>query len=120
MFGLMRARASGNRLTARDAVDRHTKGELTVVDVRDISELRGSGTAAGSVHVPLMLLAAKADPRHPEHDKALHPEKPVALFCASGARSEMAAGMLRKLGYKEVHNIGGFGDWCAAGGKVRR
>jgi len=121
MFGL--ARSSGprvGRISPKDCVDRHARGELTVLDVREVAEVRGSGTASGGVHAPLMRLADKADPRHPDHDTALSPETPVAVFCASGGRSQMAAELLLKLGYKEVYNLGGFGDWCAGGGKVHR
>jgi rhodanese-related sulfurtransferase len=120
MFAFLRQAPQGNRLSATDIVEQHRHGAITVVDVRDISELKASGTASGSVHAPLMLLQAKADPRHPEHDKRLNPDAPIALFCASGARSGMAAGMLQRLGYREVHNIGGFGDWLRAGGQVAK
>jgi hypothetical protein len=27
---------------------------------------------------------------------------------------------LRRLGYREVHNLGGLGHWQAAGGKITR
>lgn len=121
MFGF--ARSSGprvGRISPGDCVHRHARGELTVVDVREHAEVRGSGTASGGLHVPLMRLADVADPRHPDHNPALNPDMPVAVFCASGGRSQMAAEMLLKLGYKEVYNLGGFGDWCAAGGKVAR
>ena len=120
MFGFLKSPASDTRLTPAQIVEQHRLGAITVVDVRDISELKASGTASGGVHAPLMLLQAKADPRHPEHDKRLDPKAPIALFCASGARSGMAAGMLRQLGYTQVHNIGGFGDWVRAGGQVAK
>jgi rhodanese-related sulfurtransferase len=121
MFGF--ARSSGprvERISPKDCVERHARGELTVIDVRELAEVKASGTASGGVHAPLMRLADKADPRHPDYDKALNPDAAVAVFCASGGRSQMAAEMLMKLGYAEVYNLGGFGDWCAAGGKVSR
>ena len=108
------------RIAPTDAVARHRAGALTVIDVRDISELRNSGKADGAVHVPLMRLADKADPRHPDHDAALRPDHPVAVYCASGARSQMAGEMLLRMGYEKVYNIGGLGDWRAGGGAVAR
>ncbi|GAB1481098.1 rhodanese-like domain-containing protein [Paracoccaceae bacterium] len=107
------------RLTAADAVAGLAKGDLTVIDCREANELRASGTAQGGLHVPLALLALKADPSGPDHDKRLDPTRPVAVFCASGGRSGMAVQVLQRLGYS-AHNIGGFGDWCAAGGPVKR
>ncbi len=44
----------------------------------------------------------------------------VAVYCASGGRSQMAAQVLISLGYREVHNIGGLFDWQAAGGAISR
>ncbi|GGE01369.1 Rhodanese-related sulfurtransferase [Gemmobacter megaterium] len=121
MFGFSRSsRPAVGRISPKEAVARHGKGELTVIDVRDISEVRASGTASGGIHVPLMRLAMVADPRHPDHLPQLDPARPVALFCAAGGRSQMGCEILAKLGYAEVYNIGGFGDWCAGGGKVAR
>lgn len=121
MFGFARnAGPRVGRISPQDCVARHASGELTVVDVRDISELRASGTASGGVHAPLMRLADLADPRHPDHNPALNPDAPVAVFCASGGRSAMAAEILLNLGYREVYNLGGFHAWTAGGGKVHR
>jgi len=47
-------------------------------------------------------------------------EKPVALYCASGARSAMAAKTLRRFGHGDVHNIGGLAHWQRAGGQIER
>ena len=91
-----------------------------MIDVRDIGEIRATGKARGALHIPMMMLRTKADPGHPEHDRKLSPEKPVALYCAAGARSQMAGQLMLRLGYTEVYNIGGLGDWRAAGGAVAR
>lgn len=111
--------AAAKRFTAADAVAKAIKGEMTVIDCREAGELKASGTAMGGVHIPLALLAMKADPKSPDHDMRLDPAKPVAIFCASGGRSGMGAQALQRLGY-EAHNIGGFGDWVNAGGAVQR
>ena len=46
------------------------------------------------------------------------PGKPVCVYCASGGRSGRAAQMLQQMGYDQVHNVGGLGDWIAGGGQV--
>lgn len=120
MFSFLKA-SSGprvERIAGADAVARAQKGELIVIDVRDINELRASGKAKGALHIPLMLLKAKADPASNELMKGLSVDKPVALYCASGARSQAAGNMMLQMGYKEVYNIGGLGDWKAGGGLV--
>lgn len=119
MFNLFGGGAAKPRLSVADAVAKLAAGEITVIDCREAAELRSGGTAMGGVHVPLSLLMMKADPKSPDHDKRLDPARPVAIFCASGGRSGMAAQALQRLGYT-AFNIGGFGDWCAAGGPVIR
>ncbi len=110
---------SARRLTAIDAVTQVKSGAITVIDCRETAEVQASGTALGGVHIPLSLIAVKADPKSPDYDKRLDPAKPVAIFCASGGRSGAGAQALHRLGY-EAHNIGGFGDWVSAGGAVKR
>lgn len=121
MFNFFRPAGAGvQRISPADAVARANKGELTIVDVREVAEVRATGKAKGAIHIPMVLVSTKADPKHPEHDKRLSPEKPVALYCASGARSGAAAGLLARLGYAEVYNLGGLNDWRAGGGAIER
>ena len=85
-----------------------------LIDVREAGEW-AAGHAKGAIHIPLATLRMKTDPRSPERHPALKNGKPVVLHCASGARSYMAASVLRECGH-EAHNIGGLGHWQAAGG----
>lgn len=100
------------KLTAKDAIARAAKGEITVLDVREAAEIAASGKAAGALHIPLSMVPLHADAK-------ITKNKPVAVYCAVGGRAGMAAQALAKLGY-EAHNIGGFGDWASAGGPVSR
>ena len=106
-------------MTMKDIIAQAASGALTLIDVREANELRASGTAAGALHIPLGLLAMKADPKSPDFDARLGKGKPVAVYCAVGGRAGMAAQTLQRLGYHAT-NIGGFGDWAAAGGPVAR
>lgn len=67
------------------------------VDVRTPAEF-ASGSRPGSINIPLDTLGKRAA----ELDKT----KPVVLCCASGARSGIAAGILKGLGFKDVTNAG--------------
>jgi len=93
-------------------------GEMTLIDVREAGEIRASGIAAGAIHIPLGLIPVKADPAAPDRPAGLREDRPVALYCASGARSGRAAQALRQMGYTDVTNLGGLADWVAAGGQV--
>jgi len=103
-------------LSAHEAVQKAANGEITLVDVRGHDEVAQTGKAKGAVHIPLFLLNQHADPRHPEFHPDLNTDKPVALYCASGARSQMAAKAMSSLGFTEVYNIGGLFHWQSAGG----
>ena len=101
-----------------DAVAKVNNNEAIIIDVRDMNELMSSGTAKGALHIPLMLFQTKADPRHPEYHAELDVNKPVILYCASGARSGMAAQMMLANGFKDVYNLGGLMHWHQGGGDI--
>ncbi len=73
-----------------------------LIDVRSPSEF-ASGHVSGAKNVPVDQLGARLDeiPR----------DKPVLLYCRSGARSARAVDILRKAGFDQVHNIGSMPSW---------
>lgn len=74
----------------------------SVIDVRTAAEY-DSGHFNGAVNIPLDSLAGNK--RLPDSR-----EKTVIVYCASGARSRMAAGILTSAGYSRVINAGGIGN----------
>ena len=68
-----------------------------LIDARSAAEY-ASGNAPGSVNIPLNELSRRLEeiPR----------SSPVVVACASGSRSGMATLILKKNGYKHVHNVG--------------
>jgi rhodanese-related sulfurtransferase len=80
-----------------------------LIDVRTPDEW-ASGYIAGAVHMPLESFMSFAG-QWPQ-DKAAN----IVIYCASGHRGNMAAMMLRTLGYTNVRNMaGGIGAWTTAG-----
>ncbi|MGH1369180.1 MAG: rhodanese-like domain-containing protein [Maritimibacter sp.] len=112
-------RGTPTALTPKEAVEKAARGEVTVVDVRDMAELTASGKAKGAIHIPLAVIRMQADPKSPDFHPALDSTIPTAVYCASGARSAMAAQVFSGFGF-EVHNIGGLGHWQNAGGAIER
>lgn len=86
---------------AQNVVVELIKAGAQVVDVRTPDEFR-EGAYPGAVNVPVNDL--------PRRMGEIKKDKAVVLYCASGARSSMAARMLKQAGYAEVVNAGGFGD----------
>ncbi|WP_240473565.1 rhodanese-like domain-containing protein [Thioclava indica] len=121
MFNFLRPSGSQvGKIDPKAAVAQAKAGELVVIDVREGMEVKSSGKAKGALHIPLATLKMKCDPSSPEKHPDLDTSKPVALYCASGARSAGAAQMLAQMGYETVYNIGGLYDWHGAGGEVER
>lgn len=118
MFGLLNA-LTGNDMSAADAVEKLAEDQIVVIDIREPGEVMASGKAKGALAIPSAALRMKADPSSPDCHPDLKKGKPVAVYCASGARSGMAKGMLKRMGH-EVHNIGGLGHWAKAGGEITR
>jgi rhodanese-related sulfurtransferase len=107
------------KMNTKEVIAAAAKGALTLIDVRETAEVKSSGLAMGALHIPLALLAMKADPKSPSYDARITAGKPVAIYCAMGGRAGMAAQALSRLGYQAL-NIGGLSDWAAAGGQISR
>ena len=81
-----------------------------VVDVREPWEYR-QGHVPGAILIPLGQLSARVN--------ELDPDRPVAVICASGNRSQSAAALLGQKGFKTVYNVsGGTGAWVYSGLKL--
>jgi molybdopterin/thiamine biosynthesis adenylyltransferase/rhodanese-related sulfurtransferase len=80
-----------------------------LVDVRERSELV-QGSLAGSTLIPRGVLESDIAAAVPDTST------PIALVCAVGARSALAAETLERLGYTDVVSLaGGIAAWKAAG-----
>jgi hydroxyacylglutathione hydrolase len=78
-----------------------------VIDVRQPSEYE-SGHVPGSVHIGAGDLPATLE--------RLPRDRPIAMICASGYRSSVAASLVRAAGFTRVASVGGgVPDWAAAG-----
>ncbi|WGW03030.1 rhodanese-like domain-containing protein [Tropicibacter oceani] len=120
MFAFLQNAVSGGTMTPAEAITRSAANEVVLIDIRDPMEIRASGKAKGALEIPSSTLAMRADPRSPECLPELKQGKPIAVYCASGARSSMARMMLKRMGHDEVHNIGGLVHWQQAGGEITR
>lgn len=96
------------RLTALALSERLPGGNAPlVVDVRTDAE-RAAGFVAGSLHVPLA--------QWPRRMADIPSGRPVAVYCAGGYRSSIAASLLRAAGRTGVTDvIGGFAAWREEG-----
>ncbi|WP_424134560.1 rhodanese-like domain-containing protein [Roseomonas chloroacetimidivorans] len=112
------ADAAVPRITPREAAQLISDRAVVVIDVREASEIERSGKVKDALHIPRGLLEFQADPASASRHPLLRPDRPVLLYCGSGARAALAGQTLKELGYLSVRNLGGFGDWVAAGGET--
>ena len=77
-----------------------------IIDVRSGGEF-GGGHIKGSKNIPLGDLQ--------NNFSKINKSKPVIVCCASGMRSASAAGVLRREGFSEVYNGGG---WMSLNKKI--
>ena len=99
-----------SRITAGElAAARHDLAGLQLVDVRTPSEAEESGTIPDSLNIPLARLVDEVGD--------LDPTRPTVVYCASGARSSIAASALAARGFDDVSDLlGGYEAWRAREG----
>ena len=103
-------------LTPEQVRDAVSKGNATLIDIRDGEELKQNGRIPGSVHASRGMLEFYADPSLPYHKPEFDKNKKIILHCASGGRSDLAAATLKQMGYNKVaHLDGGMKAWKEAG-----
>lgn len=103
-------------LTPKQALDEISKGNVTVIDIREPGEITQTGKIAGSVNAPRGMLEFYADPSLPYHKPEFNKEKRIILYCASSGRSALAVKTLKEMGYTNVAHIdGGLKAWKEAG-----
>ncbi|HZP90125.1 MAG TPA: rhodanese-like domain-containing protein [Actinomycetota bacterium] len=77
--------------------------EIQLIDCREPYEW-AAGRVEGAIHIPLNTIMAGATGE-------LDPERPVAVICRSGNRSELATLMLRARGFDAYNVEGGMEEW---------
>jgi len=98
-------------LTQIDVADLAARlDDVQVLDVRRVGEYE-SGHVPNAVNVPLSDELERVE---------IDATKPLAVICAGGYRSSMAASILQRRGYENLANVtGGTAAWIAAGYGVR-
>jgi phage shock protein E len=79
---------------------KESNGQL--VDVRTPMEY-AQGCLPEAVNVPLQSIQTAAD--------VLDKQRPVILYCVSGARTRMAKSYLESMGFEDVHDLGSFRNY---------
>lgn len=93
-------------ISAREAYEMMASGtKLRIIDVRTPEEF-AQGRVPKAINVPLDKIEAGQIPFVMADKNATY-----LLYCRSGRRSGIAAGILSANGWKNVYNFGGILDW---------
>ena len=101
-------KGAGGGLTVQGAVQLINREKAVVIDVCESNEF-AAGHVGGARNIPLNQLEELLPGA--VKNKAL----PVILVCQSGARSNRAVAIAKKLGYEQAQSLaGGLGAWRSA------
>jgi rhodanese-related sulfurtransferase len=110
------AKAHVARLFPENVAAAMRRGDALIVDIREAEERAEHGVIGGAIHIPRGMLEFAADPTSAYFRDEFDPERRTILFCATGARSALAADVLQQLGYADIAYLdGGFTAWREAG-----
>ena len=99
-------------------IERHKSGEAVFIDVRDSADIATTGTISGSLRIPRGFIEFAADESTPFHNKSLSKDKEIILVCGAGGMAALTGKTMIEMGYKNVKNVGGIGDWVEANGPI--
>lgn len=101
-----RMKKSVTTLSQEEFIQGYRKAQL--IDVREPKEFDG-GHILGARNIPASQMRTRM--------KEIRKDKPVYLYCQSGARSSRTAMNLKKKGYEQIYQLdGGFRKWT---GKIK-
>ncbi|AKG04322.1 rhodanese-like domain-containing protein [Salimicrobium jeotgali] len=106
VYRYMKSKKILTTLSEDEFKQEYRKAQL--IDVREPKEF-DSGHILGARNIPLSQMRNRT--------AEIRQDKPVYLYCQSGARSTRAAMLLHKKGYKDLNQLeGGFKKW---NGKIK-
>ncbi len=106
------------RIQGAEAIPHHNTDAI-FIDVRDSGDIAKSGTIAGAKRIPRGFIEFRADPAMEQfYDADLKHDSELYLVCGAGGQAALSGKTLKDMGYTNVTNIGGIGEWKDAGGPM--
>jgi rhodanese-related sulfurtransferase len=117
---LVEANDQIKRLSYEETLAKIQNPNHVIIDVREESEVAFSGLIKNAVNIPRGVIEFKLKPDSLDNPIHIDSDTDILLYCAAGFRSALAAKALEDTGFKNVYNIGGFGEWVSNGGDVTK
>lgn len=116
---LLEANHNVPRLSHGEALELLKSDNTVLIDVREESEVSSLGIIQNAIHIPRGLIEFKIEYDSLTNPSNIRNDSNILFYCAGGYRSALAANTLKGLGFQNVYNIGGFGEWINNGGEIQ-
>ena len=116
---LLEANDNIPRLSHGEALELLKSDNTVLIDVREESEVSSLGIIQNAIHIPRGLIEFKIEYDSSTNPSNIRNDSNILFYCAGGYRSALAAYTVKQLGFKNVFNIGGFGEWIDNGGEIQ-
>ena len=108
------------KIDVNEAIQKHKTKSSIFIDVRDSADIAKTGTILGGLTIPRGLIEFVADEATPLYNKTLQKDVEIILICGVGGQAALAGKTLKEMGYSNVLNVGGIGDWKKNGGPMSK
>jgi rhodanese-related sulfurtransferase len=108
------------KIDVNEAIQKHKTKSSIFIDVRDSADIAKTGTIFGGLTIPRGLIEFVADEATPLYNKTLQKDVEIILICGVGGQAALAGKTLKEMGYSNVLNVGGIGDWEKNGGPMSK
>jgi rhodanese-related sulfurtransferase len=116
---LIEANKNVERLTHEETCNILKQPNTFIIDVREESEVANFGLIKNAIHIPRGLIEFKIELNSSNNPAGINNDSNLLFYCAGGFRSALAANTVKNLGFINVYNIGGFGEWVNNGGEIQ-
>ena len=108
------------KIDVNEAIQKHKTKSSIFIDVRDSTDIAKTGTILGGLTIPRGLIEFVADEATPLYNKILQKDVEIILICGVGGQAALAGKTLKEMGYSNVLNVGGIGNWEKNGGPMSK
>jgi rhodanese-related sulfurtransferase len=117
---LIEANKNVEKLTYEETCNILKQPNTFIIDVREESEVANFGLIKNAIHIPRGLIEFKLELNSQNNPANISNDSNLLFYCAGGFRSALAANTVKNLGFINVYNIGGFGEWVNNGGEIEK
>ena len=105
------ANAEVEKISINSAIEKHSSNSATFIDVRDSAEIDKTGTIKNALRIPRGMIEFIADDSTAIYNPKLKKEDEIILICGAGGQAALTGKTMKEMGYQNVKNAGGIGDW---------